>query len=369
MPTYVTRPFLPPLSELLPYLEKMWESRILSNGGPFHTQFERELCETLKVKQISLFGNGTLALLVAFRALGLQDAEVITTPYSFVATSSTLLWSNNTPVFVDIEPDSPNIDPIKIEKAITKKTKAILAVHCYGHPCNTEKINEIAQNHGLKVIYDAAHAFGIDTVLGSVLNQGDLSILSFHATKAFNTFEGGAIICHSPEMKERIDRLKNFGFAGEVRVEEVGINAKMTEFNAALGLVQLKHYSRTNEMRAKIDQLYRLKLGGIVGIECLENKSAEIKNYSYFPILVRDSYALDRDALYELLKTKEVYSRRYFYPLISDFPIYCDLPSANSKNLFYATKIAQQVLCLPIFPELSLKIVEEICELIKSPKR
>ncbi len=369
MPTYVTRPFLPPLEEFLPYLEKIWEHRILSNGGPFHSQLESELCATLTVKHISLFGNGTLALLVAFRALELQDAEIITTPYSFVATSSTLLWSGNTPVFVDIEPDSTNIDPLKIEKAITKKTKAILAVHCYGHPCNTAKIEAIAQAHGLKVIYDAAHAFGVETPSGSILNQGDLSILSFHATKAFNTFEGGAIVCHSAEMKERIDRLKNFGFDGEISVKDIGINAKMSEFNAALGLLQLKYFNQTNLMRGRIDQLYRANLKGIAGIECLENRSAEIKNYSYFPILVMDNYALIRDELYDLLKTKEIYARRYFYPLISDFPIYCDLPTAGSTRLPTATKISQQVLCLPIFPEMPLKKVEEICGILKSARR
>jgi dTDP-4-amino-4,6-dideoxygalactose transaminase len=364
MPTYVTRPFLPPLHEFIPYLEKIWDRRILSNGGPFHTQFENELCEALKVENLSLFGNGTMALLVAIRALGLENSEIITTPYSFVATSSSVLWSGNTPVFVDIQPDSTNIDPSRIESAITKKTKAILAVHCYGHPCNTERIAAIAQSHDLRVIYDAAHAFGVETGSGSVLNHGDLSILSFHATKVFNTFEGGAIVCHNEEMKTRIDRLKNFGFAGETRVEEIGINAKMSELNAAIGILQLKYFGETVKQRARIDQQYRLQLDGLKGVICLENGSAEIKNYNYFPIFVNEDYALTRDQLYDLLKANDIYARRYFYPLISEFPVYCDLPSSNPANLPVATKTAQQILCLPIYPELPSETVDRICEII-----
>ncbi len=368
MPIHVTKPFLPPLEEFLPYLEQMWESRILSNAGPFHSQLENELCSKLKVNQISLFGNGTLALLVAFRALGLKGAEVITTPYSFVATSSTLLWSGNTPVFVDIELDSTNIDPNKIERAITEKTKAILAVHCYGHPCKTEKIESIARKHGLKVIYDAAHAFGIETESGNILNVGDLSILSFHATKSFNTFEGGAIVSHSPEMKQMIDRLKNFGFAGESVIAEVGINAKMTEFNAAIGLLQLKHFDRAIGMRGQLDKLYRSELKKVKGIKCLENP-AKIKNFGYFPVLVGKDYGLTRDELYETLKEKDFFGRRYFYPLISNFPIFSDLPSATPNSLPVANTIADQVLCLPIYPELALEAVQEICGIIRSHEK
>jgi len=366
MPTYVTLPFLPPLEEFVPYLEKIWAGRILSNSGPFHEQLEGELCEVLKVKQLSLFNNGTLALMVAFRALGIEDAEVITTPYSFVATSSTLVWGGNTPVFVDIEPGSPNMDPAKIEQAITKKTKAILAVHCYGHPCDTQKIEAIAKKHVLKVIYDAAHAFGVETKAGSLLAQGDLSILSFHATKPFNTFEGGALVCHTPEMKTKIDRLKNFGFAGELHVEEVGINAKMSEINAAMGLLQLKYFEQVRQSRARVDQYYRKLLTGVMGIECLENKGATVNNYAYFPILVKESYSLSRDEVYDRLKTKDIFARRYFYPLISDFPAYRHFPSANPAQLPLASKMAQQVLCLPIFPEMPLEKVEEICDTLKS---
>lgn len=369
MPTFVTKPFLPPLTEFQPYLEKIWDRRILSNGGPFHIQLEEQLCEALKVKHISLFTNATIALLVAFRALDLKDAEIITTPYSFIATSSTLLWSGHTPVFVDIEPDSTNIDPSKIEKAITKKTKAILAVHCYGHPCKTDLIKEIAVRYGLKVIYDAAHAFGIETSSGSLLNQGDLSILSFHATKVFNTFEGGAIVCDSPEMKTKIDRLKNFGIVDELNIENVGINAKMSEFNSALGLLQLKYYKSAVAARSKVDQAYRLNLEGVRGIDCLKNKLAQLQNFSYFPILVNSDYSLSRDQLYDFLKSHDIFTRRYFYPLISEFPIYKDLPSSNSKNLPIASIITQQILCLPIYPELELSTVNKICELIISKKK
>jgi dTDP-4-amino-4,6-dideoxygalactose transaminase len=365
MTIYVTRPFLPPLEDFLPDLEKIWGNRILSNCGPYHVQFEDALCDALKINHISLFSNGTFALLVAIRALGLKDAEIITTPYSFVATSSTIVWSGNIPVFVDIDPTSTNIDPANVEKAITSKTKAILAVHCYGHPCQTEQIAAIAQKHNLKVIYDAAHAFGIETGAGSVLNDGDLSIISFHATKAFNTFEGGAIICNSPEMKTKIDRLKNFGFVSETQVEDIGINAKMSEFNAALGLLQLKHFDKTTEMRGRVDQHYRALLGNIHGIECIQNTGATRKNYNYFPILVKQPYALTRDELYDAFKANDIHARRYFYPLITNFSNYNHFASSNPAHLPVATTIAQQILCLPIYPELPLTTVEDICKIIQ----
>lgn len=366
MTTYVTKPFLPPLEEFIPYLEQIWNSRILSNNGPFHVQLEKELCSALKIKQISLFANGTLALLTAIRVLGIENSEIITTPYSFVATSSTIIWSGNTPVFVDIERGSTKIDPHKIEQAITPKTKAILAVHCYGHPCDTAKIAAIAKKHNLKVIYDAAHAFAVETKDGSVLNHGDLSILSFHATKSFNTFEGGAIVCHTPEMKLKIDRMKNFGFAGETSVESVGINSKMSEFNAALGLLQLKYFYQNTEKRKSIDQLYRLRLSGVEGIECLNDTVATEKNYNYFPILVKDDYPLTRDQLYDALKENNIFARRYFYPLISEFTDYSKFPSASASNLPVATEISGQILCLPIFAELPVKTILNICSIIRS---
>lgn len=368
MSTFVTRPFLPPLEEFIPYLEAIWDRRILSNAGPFHSQFEAELCSFLKIQQISLFGNGTLALMVALKALEIENAEIITTPYSFVATTSSMVWQGNTPVFVDIEPHSTNIDPDKIEQAITKNTKAILAVHCYGHPCDTKKIDAIAKKHGLKVIYDAAHAFAVEIESGSLLEHGDLSILSFHATKAFNTFEGGAIVCHSAEMKERIDRLKNFGFNGETRIEEIGINAKMNEFSSAVGLLQMKYFARTTELRGQVDRRYRERLNGVPGIQCLGNPTATFKNYSYFPILVQKDYSLTRDGLYEFLKERDIYSRRYFFPLISNFPLYAGYSTSSRENLPVANQIADQVLCLPIFPELPLDRVDAICDLIEAPR-
>lgn len=368
MRTYVTKPYLPPLKEFLPYLENIWESRVLSNGGPFHTQFEQELCAFLKVKQVSLFSNGTMALQVALKALDIENAEVITTPYSFVATSSTVSWGGNTPVFVDIDPQTTNICPEKIEAAITEKTKAILAVHCYGIPCNNNKISAIAKKYDLKLIYDAAHAFGVEDPNGSILNYGDLSILSFHATKAFNTFEGGAIVCHTNEMKSKIDRLKNFGFTSETVIEEVGINAKMAEFNAALGVLQLKHYKTSIEMREKVDQQYRRELDDIVGIDCLVNSSAVVKNYNYFPILVNDNYVISRDELCQQLKNHNIYARRYFYPLISDFAAYKQLPSANTNQLPIAKDIAARVICLPIYPEIPSELISTICNIIKNQK-
>jgi dTDP-4-amino-4,6-dideoxygalactose transaminase len=366
MPIYVTKPFLPPLQEFLPYLAQIWESRVLSNCGPFHDRLEYELCKALKVYRTSLFNNGTLALVTAFHALGIRDSEVITTPYSFVATSNAIILSGNTPVFVDTEPGSASIDPAKIEAAITPKTKAILPVHCYGHPCDMENIARIAQKYGLKVIYDAAHAFAVETAAGSVLTHGDLSILSFHATKTFNTFEGGAIVCHDHEMKRKIDRLKNFGLAGENELTEIGTNAKMSEFHAALGVFQLKYLEHAIALREQIDKLYRAQLQNIPGIECLENKRASKKNYNYFPILVKDTYSLTRDGLYELLKSHDIYSRRYFYPLITNFSPYSVFPSSNPSNLPVATEMATQILCLPIYPELSLETVQSICTLIKS---
>lgn len=362
---YVTQPSLPPLEEFIPYLQKIWDKKILTNGGPFHEQLERELCDFLGIKYISLFTNGTMALIAALKVLEIKG-EVITTPYSFVATTNSLIWNGASPVFVDIELDTLNLDPKKIETAITPKTSAIMPVHCYGHPCNVEEIERIAEKYKLKVIYDAAHAFGVRCHCGSVLSHGNLSVLSFHATKVFNTFEGGAIVCPDAETKYRIDQLKNFGFdinAPEVEVVSYGLNAKMSEFNAALGLLQLKHIGQGLARRKEIDSAYRKKLMAINGINCLEG-SEITHNYSYFPVLVQPDYPLKRDALYQKLLNKGIYSRRYFYPLISQFPIYRDLPSANSDNLPVATLVAQQVLCLPIYSDLDLTEVSRICDII-----
>ena len=364
-PVWVTQPSLPPLSEFIPYLEKIWASKILTNCGSMHGALEEALRDYLGVKYVSLFNNGTIGLLVAIKTLALEG-EVITTPYSFVATSHALLWNNLTPVFVDIDPSTFNLDPSKIEAAITEKTTAIMPVHCYGTPCDVVSIKKIADKYGLKVIYDAAHAFGIKDHNGSILNHGNLSVLSFHATKVFNTFEGGAIVCHDEETKRKIDHLKNFGFSDEVTVVDSGINGKMSEVNAAFGLLQLQHVQTAIKKRQIIDFRYRELLSGVKGIRLLDRYDGVTKNYSYFPILVGPEYSLSRDELYEMLKAIGVYTRRYFYPLISDFPMYSGSRSASIENLAIASEVARQVLCLPIYPGLELEMVEFIVEKISS---
>lgn len=362
--TYVTQPFLPPIEQLLPYLEEIWKSRNLTNCAKFHQQLEEELCRYLGVNHISLFSNATIALITAIKALNVSD-EVITTPFTFVATAHSLLWNNVKPVFVDVDPVTLNLDPKKIEAAVTPNTTAIMPVHVYGYPCDVEAIDVIAKRYDLKVIYDAAHAFGVHCHCGSVLNHGDLSVLSFHATKVFNTFEGGAIVCPDLSTKEHIDKLKNFGHDGETSVIEIGINGKMSEFNAALGILQLKYVDLAIEMRRKLDSAYRERLAGIKGIICLGGGGELAANYAYFPILVGNDYALSRDELYEKMKDKGVHPRRYFYPLISEFPMYRGLSSSNRDNLPVATQAASQVLCLPIYPDLQIKKVEEICNFIR----
>lgn len=358
-PIYVTQPYLPPLEEFTPYLEQIWTNKILTNGGPFHQQLEQALCDYLGVKHVALFSNGTLALITALQALRVTG-EVITTPYSFVATAHSLLWHGNKPVFVDVDPQTLNMDPAKIEAAITPQTTAIMPVHCYGNPCDVEAIQRIADNYNLRVIYDAAHAFGVQCHCGSVLNHGDLSVLSFHATKVFNTFEGGAIICPDAKTKQRIDHLKNFGFVDEVTVVAPGINAKMSEINAAFGLLQLKHMPAVMQRRSEIDARYRQKLQECKGIRCVPKAGQAVANHSYFPILVDSDYPLSRDELYKHLKENGINARRYFYPLISDFPMYRGLPSAARSNLPVAAKAAEQVLCLPIYPNLSNEDVDRV---------
>ncbi|NDU85529.1 MAG: DegT/DnrJ/EryC1/StrS family aminotransferase [Ferrovum sp.] len=364
-PIYVTQPFLPPLEEFIPYLEKIWKSKVLTNNGPFHRELEQTQCRYLGIDYISLFANGTLALVTALQALRITG-EVITTPYSFVATSHALLWNGIKPVFVDIEPDSFNLDPALIEAAITPQTTAIMPVHCYGRPCNIEAIQHIADNYNLKVIYDASHAFGVRDDGGSILRHGDLSVLSFHATKVFNTFEGGAIVCPDAKTKTRIDHLKNFGYVDELTVVAPGINGKMSEFNAALGLLQLKYVDQVLAERHRIDSAYRVKLEGIPGIRFLPLPEVQIGNYAYFPILVGPEYPLSRDELNDQLRQHNIYPRRYFYPLISEFPMYRGLPSARRDNLPVASEVASQVLCLPLYPELEESEQERISHLIRS---
>ena len=360
---YVTQPTLPPLNEFIPYLQQIWDNKILTNGGPFHQQLEKALCEYLGVEHISLFTNGTIALITALQALRITG-EVITTPYSFVATSHSLLWNGIKPVFSDINPDTFNLDSAKFEAAITPHTTAIMPVHCYGHPCDVEAIQKIADNYNLKVIYDASHAFAVQDAHGSLLRHGDLSVLSFHATKVFNTFEGGAIVCPDAKTKVRIDQLKNFGHVGEVTVVAPGINGKMSEFNAALGLLQLKYVDQALAKRKKIDGEYRERLKSVRGVHCLNDAGEKVANYAYFPILVQPNYPISRDDLYQRLKDHGIHPRRYFYPLISDFPMYRGLPSSHRENLPVATAAAQQVLCLPIYPDLDMSVVDEIIRFI-----
>ena len=365
-PIYVTQPAMPPLEEYIELLKKIWDLKILTNNGPFHQQFEKELATYLGVKFISLFTNGTLALISALQALRISG-EVITTPFSFVATTHSLWWNNIKPVFVDIEPEHFNLDPEKIEAAITPQTTAIMPVHVYGNPCDTKAIQNIADTYGLKVIYDAAHAFGVNLSGQSILNFGDLSVISFHATKVFNTIEGGAIICHDQKMKERVDYLKNFGFAGELVVVGPGINAKMNELQAAYGLLQLKYVDEYISKRKIIAEKYRMELTGLSGLSFLQDIAGVRHGYPYFPLLInKELFGKSRDAVFEKLKENNIFGRRYFYPLISQFPTYRGLSSAKPENLPVATKVAEQVICLPIYPELPLEEVTHICEIIKS---
>ncbi len=367
-PIYVTQPTLPALEEFVPYLEQIWANKVLTNGGPFHRQLESALGEYLGVEHISLFSNGTLALITALQSLGVTG-EVITTPYSFVATAHSLLWNQLTPVFVDVDPVTLNMDPARIEAAITERTAAILPVHCYGNPADVDAIDAIAKRHGLKVVYDAAHAFGVRDAGGSVLRHGDLAILSFHATKVFNTFEGGAVISPDRDTKLRIDQLKNFGIVDEVTVTEAGMNGKVSEINAAFGLLQLGKVDQAIAARAAVDRQYRTLLAAVPGVRCVEGGGATALNYSYFPVLIEPAFGMSRDAVFALLKEHGIFGRRYFYPLISSFPMYSALPSAAAHNLPVAAAAAEQVLCLPIYPTLAAADVARIVSIIAGAAR
>lgn len=363
-PIYVTQPYLPPLDEFIPYLQQIWDKKTLTNGGPMHQRLEAALGDYLGVEHVALFNNGTIALLTALQALRVTG-EVITTPYSFVATAHSLLWNGIKPAFADIDPRTLNIDPAKIEAAITPHTTAIMPVHCYGNPCDVEAIQKIADNYNLRVIYDAAHAFGVRDAGGSILRHGDLSVLSFHATKVFNTFEGGAIICPDAKTKKRIDQLKNFGFVDEVTVVAPGINGKMSEINAAFGLLQLQHIDHALQRRREIDTYYREQLRDVLGICFVDSTVQTISNYSYFPILVETDFPLSRDALYQKLKDFGIFARRYFYPLISEFPMYRGMNSAQRNNLPIANAVAERIICLPIYPALTNEQITKITTILK----
>lgn len=356
----VTSPLLPSLDEFIPYLQQIWDSKWITNNGQFHKQLEAALAEYLGVEFVSLFTNGTLPLITALQALGIKG-EVITTPYSFVATTHALWWNGIKPVFVDIDPNTCNLNPDKIEAAITEKTTAIMPVHCYGVPCDTERIQTIADKHGLKIIYDAAHAFGVRVNGESILNAGDMATLSFHATKVFNTVEGGALVCHDAETKKQIDFLKNFGFAGETSVVAPGINSKMDEIRAAYGLLNLQQVDKAIEARKKVAEYYRAALRLVKGVRVFDDMPGVRHNYSYFPILINaEEYGMTRDELYFKMREQNVLGRRYFYPLISTFDTYKNLESSTPDNLPVATRIADEVICLPMYYGLTEEDLERI---------
>lgn len=360
----VTSPLLPDLEDFNTLIKEIWGSKWITNNGSFHKQLEKELAEYLKVPYISLFTNGTLPLLTALQALRITG-EVITTPYSFVATTHSIWWNGCKPVFVDIDPATGNMDPDKIEAAITNKTTAIMPVHVYGKPCDTKRIKEIADKYGLKVIYDAAHAFGVEVNGESVLTAGDMSTLSFHATKVYNTLEGGALVMHDAETKKRVDYLKNFGFAGETEVVAPGINSKVDEVRAAYGILNLRQVDAAIEARHQVAVKYREALRPIEGITFMDDMPGVKHNYSYFPIFIdAEKYGMTRDELYEKMRSHNVLGRRYFYPLISTFSTYRGLESAAPKNLPNAYKMADSVICLPMHHELSAEDIHRVLELI-----
>ena len=360
----VTSPLLPDLEEFNSLLRQIWDSKWITNNGQFHQRLEKELAEYLGVPYISLFTNGTLPLLTALQALRITG-EVITTPYSFVATTHSIWWNGCKPVFVDIDPRTGNMDPDKIEAAITPKTTAIMPVHVYGKPCDTKRIQEIADRYGLKVIYDAAHAFGVKVDGESILNAGDLSTLSFHATKVYNTIEGGAMVMHDEATKKRIDYLKNFGFAGETTVVGPGINSKMDEMRSAYGLLNLRQVDAAIEARHKVAVRYRDALRNVKGISFFDDMPGVRHNYSYFPVFVdAEEYGMTRNELYSKMKAANVLGRRYFYPLISEFSTYRGLESAKPENLPNAHRMADSVICLPMHHALSDEDVNRVLELV-----
>ena len=363
-PLLVTSPLLPDLGEFSQMLEALWESKWITNNGKFHQQLEEALCAYLKVPYISLFTNGTLPLLTALQALRISG-EVITTPYSFVATTHSIWWNGLKPVFVDIDPGNCGMDPDRIEAAITPRTTALMPVHCYGKPCDIVRIQQIADKYGLKVIYDAAHCFGVEVNGRSILEYGDISTLSFHATKVYNTIEGGAMVVHDAAMKQRIDYLKNFGFESETEVIAPGINSKLDEMRAIYGLLNLRQVDTAIEARHRVAIRYREALRPVQGIRFFDDMPGVRHNYSYFPIFVNaEEYGMTRDELFFKLREHNINSRRYFYPLISTFSTYRGLPSAAPENLPVATRIANEVICLPIHHALSDEDVDRVLDVV-----
>lgn len=364
---YVTQPNLPDLQEYMPFLQQIWESKTLTNNGPLHNQLERALCDYLGLDHLVLFNNGTIALLAALKALGIRG-EVITTPFTFPATAHVISWSGLTPVFADIDPCTLNLAPESVEAAITEKTTAIMPVHCFGNPCDTAAFSALADRYNLNIIYDAAHAFGVQDDQGAIARHGDLAVLSFHATKTFSTLEGGAIVCRNPEMYDLLSRLKNFGIVNELTISDVGINGKMNEVCAAFGLMQLRHMDNMLRRRSEIDYVYRRAFSGMQGIGCME-KRASVPNYGYFPILVGDEFPYTRDEVCDALRGDGIYARRYFYPLLANLPMYRHFSSAGRDNLPVANSAAERILCLPIYAGLTdadqqrvIRIIQQLGE-------
>lgn len=363
-PVFITKPSLPPLAEIIPLLEEIWTSRLLSNNGPLVQRFEGALARYLGVEHLSLVANATVGLMVALRHAGVAGGEVITTPFSFVATAHAITWAGATPVFADIDPGTLNLDPERVEREITPRTRAIMPVHTFGAPCDVAAFQDISRRYGIPVIYDAAHAFAVRDASGPVLQWGDMSVLSLHATKVFNTFEGGAIISRDQATKRAVDRLANFGITNEAQVDTIGLNAKMSEINAAVGLTQLNHIDRMIHARGIVAQRYMDGLQAVNGVRCVCPPCGTGKNHYAFPILVGADYGMDRDALLARLKTYDIHARRYFYPLISDMPMYRDLPSAHAGFLPVARQITSQILCLPLYPDLEPARQQQIIDLI-----
>lgn len=364
-PLYVTRPVLPSLDKLLPLLQEIWARGVVTNGGPLHERFAAALGGYLGVGTPSLFNNATIALMAALRQQQVAG-EVITTPFSFVATTHAIRWVGAEPVFVDIDPRTLNLDASRIEAAITPRTSAIVPVHCYGHPCEVEAIEAVARAYGLKVIYDAAHAFGVRRQGRSLLHWGDLAVLSFHATKVFNTFEGGAVVCRDAATREALDLVRNFGIVDETTVSSVGLNGKMSEFNAAVGLLQLETVDADIALRRAVHDRYREALAGLPGLTILDSGNRDGHNFAYCPILVDAPCPFSRDALYDRLKQRGIFTRRYFYPLLSSLPMYRSLPSAAPARLPAAHWAAERVLCLPIFPALDEVAQRRVIEAIRA---
>lgn len=367
LPITVTQPSLPPLEDVYPYLEKIWTNKILTNNGPLHKNLEDKITDYLKIENLVLFNNCTTALVCAIKYFDIIDSEIITTPFSFIATAHSILWTNNRPVFVDIDIETFNIDKNKIEKSITHKTKAILAVHVYGNPCDHQEINEIAEKYNLKVIYDAAHAFGVRDDNQSILNYGDLSVVSFHATKVFNTFEGGAIICKTKNEKNTLEKIKNFGFENEVEVDSIGLNGKLSEFNAAIGLLQLNAIDKLISKRKKLYEYYMEKIKNIKGLKFQKIKNLNGHNYSYFPIIIENDFHMTRDDLYNKLKLNHIYARRYFYPLISNTNFYKKIIHNNDK-LEHSNYISDRILCLPMHAQLDEEHIDYIVKFLYDEK-